>query len=86
MRLRMPERSEGVSHAIVAELVGNVMSVVVHEGAPVTAGDTIVILESMKMEIPVLTEYDGVVRDLSVHVGEVVQEGDVLAVIDPVLA
>jgi biotin carboxyl carrier protein len=75
-----------MSHQIVAELVGNVMSVVVQEGAPVSAGDTIVILESMKMEIPVLTEYDGVVRDLSVHVGEVVQEGDVLAVIDPVLA
>jgi acetyl-CoA carboxylase biotin carboxyl carrier protein len=75
-----------MSHAIVAELVGNVMSVVVQEGAPVAAGDTIVILESMKMEIPVLTEYDGVVRDLSVQVGEVVQEGDVLAVIDPVLA
>ncbi|MFN2560823.1 MAG: biotin/lipoyl-binding carrier protein [Jatrophihabitans sp.] len=75
-----------MSHAIVAELVGNVMSVVVQEGAPVSAGDTIVILESMKMEIPVLTEYDGVVRDLSVSVGEVVQEGDVLAVIDPVLA
>jgi acetyl-CoA carboxylase biotin carboxyl carrier protein len=82
----MPERSEGMSHQIVAELVGNVMSVVVQEGAPVSAGDTIVILESMKMEIPVLTEYDGVVRDLSVSVGEVVQEGDVLAVIDPVLA
>jgi acetyl-CoA carboxylase biotin carboxyl carrier protein len=75
-----------MSHSIVAELVGNVMSVVVQEGAPVSAGDTIVILESMKMEIPVLTEYDGVVRDLSVSVGEVVQEGDVLAVIDPVLA
>jgi acetyl-CoA carboxylase biotin carboxyl carrier protein len=82
----MAERSEGMSYAIVAELVGNVMSVVVQEGAPVSAGDTIVILESMKMEIPVLTEYDGVVRDLSVSVGEVVQEGDVLAVIDPVLA
>ena len=75
-----------MSHRIVAEIVGNVLSVVVSEGASVLAGDTIVVLESMKMEIPVLTEYDGVVRDLSVHVGEVVQEGDVLAVIDPVLA
>jgi acetyl-CoA carboxylase biotin carboxyl carrier protein len=75
-----------MTHAIVAELVGNVMSVVVSEGESVAAGDTIVILESMKMEIPVLTEYDGVVRDVSVHEGEVVQEGDVLAVIDPVLA
>jgi acetyl-CoA carboxylase biotin carboxyl carrier protein len=74
------------AHTIVAEIVGNVLSVVVSEGASVMAGDTIVILESMKMEIPVLTEYDGVVRDLSVHAGDVVREGDVLAVVDPVLA
>jgi biotin carboxyl carrier protein len=75
-----------MSHQIVAELVGNVMSVVTPEGTPVQAGDTIVILESMKMEIPVLTEYEGVVRELAVHEGDIVQEGDVLAVVDPVLA
>jgi acetyl-CoA carboxylase biotin carboxyl carrier protein len=68
-------------HSIVAEIVGNVMSVVVSEGAHVEAGDTIVILESMKMEIPVLTEYGGVVKDVAVHEGDVVQEGDVLAVV-----
>jgi biotin carboxyl carrier protein len=72
------------AHAIVAEIVGNVLTVAVDEGAPVTAGDTIVILESMKMEIPVLTELDGVVRDVAVQAGDVVQEGDVLAVVDPV--
>jgi biotin carboxyl carrier protein len=72
------------AHAIVAEIVGNVLTVAVDEGAPVTAGDTIVILESMKMEIPVLTEFDGVVRDVAVQAGDVVQEGDVLAVVDPV--
>jgi acetyl-CoA carboxylase biotin carboxyl carrier protein len=75
-----------MSHRIVAEIVGNVLSVVVSEGASVLAGDTIVVLESMKMEIPVLTEYAGVVRDLTVHAGDVVREGDVLAVVDPVLA
>jgi biotin carboxyl carrier protein len=71
-------------HTIVAELVGNVLSVVVDEGTQVSAGDTIVILESMKMEIPVLTEYDGVVSGLAVHEGDLVQEGDVLAVVDSV--
>jgi biotin carboxyl carrier protein len=75
-----------MKHAIVAEIVGNVLSVVVEEGTPVLAGDTIVILESMKMEIPVLTEYEGVVRDVAVHAGDVVQEGDVLAVVEPVKA
>ncbi|MDT4916055.1 MAG: acetyl-CoA carboxylase biotin carboxyl carrier protein [Pseudonocardiales bacterium] len=74
------------AHTITAEIVGNVLSVAVDEGARVLAGDTIVILESMKMEIPVLTEYDGVVRDVAVQVGDVVQEGDVLAVVDPVPA
>jgi acetyl-CoA carboxylase biotin carboxyl carrier protein len=72
-----------MSHSIVAELVGNVLSVVVHEGETVHEGDPIVILESMKMEIPVLTEIDGVVRDVSVREGDVVQEGDVLAVVEP---
>ena len=68
-----------MSHAIVAEIVGNVLSVVVTEGAPVAAGDTIVILESMKMEIPVLVESDGVVVEIAVNEGDVVQEGDLIA-------
>jgi acetyl-CoA carboxylase biotin carboxyl carrier protein len=73
-------------HQVVAELVGNVLSVAVAEGAAVVAGDTIVVLESMKMEIPVLTEYGGVITDLTVQVGDVVQEGDVLAVVEPAVA
>jgi biotin carboxyl carrier protein len=72
-----------MAHAIVAEIVGNVLTVVVKKGTKVLAGDTIIILESMKMEIPVLTEYDGVVREVAVSEGDVVQEGDVLAVVDP---
>ena len=71
---------------MVAEIVGNVLSVAVKVGTPVVAGDTIVVLESMKMEIPVLTEYGGVIADLTVQVGDVVQEGDVLAVVEPAVA
>jgi len=78
--------SSARAHSIVAEIVGNVLTVVVDEGESVAAGDTIVILESMKMEIPVLTEFDGVVRDVAVHAGDVVHEGDVLAVVEPVKA
>ncbi len=70
-----------MTHVIVAELVGNVLKVAVQEGQPVAAGDTIVLLESMKMEIPVLTEVAGVVRDVAVREGDNVQEGDVLAVV-----
>ncbi len=49
---------------------------------PVSEGDTLVILESMKMEIPVLAESDGTLRELAVNEGDVVQDGDLIAVID----
>ncbi|MET0740074.1 MAG: biotin/lipoyl-binding carrier protein [Candidatus Nanopelagicales bacterium] len=62
-----------------AEMVANVWKVVVSEGQTVQAGDTLVILESMKMEIPVLTEDGGTVTALHVGEGDVVQEGDVIA-------
>ena len=65
-----------------AEMVANVWKVVVTEGASVSDGDTLVILESMKMEIPVLAESDGTVSSLHVSEGDVVQEGDVIAVIE----
>ncbi len=67
---------------IVAEMVANVVSIIARPGQHLEPGDTIVILESMKMEIPVLTEAGGTVRALRVDAGDVVQEGDVLAVID----
>ena len=65
-----------------AEMVANVWKVVVAEGDSVADGDTLVILESMKMEIPVLAEQDGTVSALHVAEGDVVQEGDVIAVLE----
>ncbi|MFL6241232.1 MAG: biotin/lipoyl-binding carrier protein [Actinomycetes bacterium] len=65
-----------------AEMVANVWKVVVGEGASVKDGDTLVILESMKMEIPVVAEGAGKVTSLRVNEGDVVQEGDVIAVIE----
>ena len=56
--------------------------VVVDEGQMVAEGDEIVILESMKMEIPVVTEVPGVVRELHVEPSSSVQEGDLIALID----
>jgi acetyl-CoA carboxylase biotin carboxyl carrier protein len=50
----------------------------VEPGSTVRPGDTIALLESMKMEIPVLTESAGVVSEVRVGPGDVVQEGDVL--------
>jgi acetyl-CoA carboxylase biotin carboxyl carrier protein len=55
---------------------------VASEGDQVADGDTLVILESMKMEIPVLAESDGKLTKLAVAEGDVVQEGDLIAVIE----
>jgi biotin carboxyl carrier protein len=65
-----------------AEMVANVWKVVTAEGEEVSDGSTLVILESMKMEIPVITEVPGVVRELDVEPGQTVQEGDRIALID----
>jgi biotin carboxyl carrier protein len=67
---------------VVAEMVANVWKVVVAPGDPVGAGDPLVILESMKMEIPVESPLNGTVLELRVEEGGLVQEGDVIAVVE----
>jgi acetyl-CoA carboxylase biotin carboxyl carrier protein len=62
-----------------AEMVANVWKVLVSEGDQVDDGDTLVILESMKMEIPVVAESPGVVTKLHVAEGDVVQEDELIA-------
>ena len=66
---------------VCAEMVANVVTIVVAIGAEVAASDTLLILESMKMEIPVLAENGGTVAEIRVTEGDVVQEGDVLVVL-----
>ena len=65
-----------------AEMVASVLQIDVLRGATVTAGQTLLLLESMKMEIPVLAEDAGRVTEIRVSVGDVVQEGDLLVVLD----
>jgi biotin carboxyl carrier protein len=65
-----------------AEIVGSVLKVVAKKGEVLGIGDTLVILESMKMEIPVLTELPGTLASFVVSEGDVVHEGDLLAVIE----
>ena len=67
---------------VIAEMVANVWRVLVAAGDAVGEGDPLVILESMKMEIPVESPVDGTVTDLRVREGAVVQEGDVIAVVE----
>jgi acetyl-CoA carboxylase biotin carboxyl carrier protein len=68
-----------VAEEIHAEMVANVWKVLVTQGDPVQDGDTLVILESMKMEIPVVSEGSGTITELAVSEGDVVQEGDLIA-------
>jgi biotin carboxyl carrier protein len=67
---------------VLAEMVANVWKVVVAQGDAISEGDPIVVLESMKMEIPVESPLSGTVTELRVQEGGVVQEGDVIAVVE----
>jgi len=71
-----------MSHTIAAELVANVGIVSVKAGDVVGPSDTLVILESMKMEIPVLAEVAGTVAEVAVNPGDTIREGDVIAIIE----
>lgn len=71
------------THTVVAELVAAVLTVEVEVGAQVEATDAVVVLESMKMEIPVLAERAGAVIEIVVAGGDVVSDGDPLVVIQP---
>jgi biotin carboxyl carrier protein len=66
---------------ILAEMVASVLSVAVAPGDDVEVGDTVMLLESMKMEIPVLVERAGTVHEVRVVTGDVIQEGDVLVIL-----
>jgi biotin carboxyl carrier protein len=67
---------------VCAELVGVVAEVLVRPGDPVPAGAPLVVLDSMKMEIPVLAPAAGRVGTVAVAVGDLVQAEDLLVVLD----
>ena len=67
---------------VVAEVAGKVWKIEARAGARLAADDTILILESMKMEIPVAAPAAGTLRALLVKEGDVVKEGNVVAEFD----
>ena len=67
---------------VVAEIVASVLEGRVAAGEQIEVGDTLVLLESMKMEIPVLAEEPGTIAEVKVEVGDVIQAGDVIAVFE----
>jgi acetyl-CoA carboxylase biotin carboxyl carrier protein len=67
---------------IEAHITGTVWKIEVAVGDDVDDGDTVVILESMKMEMPVESEDSGKVAEIRCEEGQSVQEGDVLVVLE----
>ena len=67
---------------VLAEVAGKVWKLEARPGAALAAGDTILILESMKMEIPVTAPRAGRLRELKVAEGDAVKEGDEVAVLE----
>lgn len=63
-------------------IAGKIISVNVRPGDEVKEGDTLCILESMKMENPILTPVGGTITEIKVSVGQVVGTGDVVAIIE----
>ena len=70
-----------MAEEVLAEMVSTVFQIVAEVGAVVREGDTLVLLESMKMEIPVVAEGPGTVASINVKPGDVLQKGDLIAVV-----
>ena len=80
--LSKPEQEEWQLPNVEAHITGTVWKVECKVGDEVEEGDTLVILESMKMEMPVEAEDDGTVTEISCEEGQAVSEGDTLVVLD----
>ena len=76
-----PEKGAAVAE-VRAEMVANVWKVIAAEGQQIGAGETLVILESMKMEMEVRNQSAGVVRDVLCQTGKTVQAGQRLLLIE----
>ena len=67
---------------ITAHITGTIFKIEKQVGESVAEGEDVIILESMKMEIPLESPIAGVVKEICVEVGQVVEEGTVLAVVE----
>lgn len=69
-------------HEVKASMAGSIWKIMVGVGDRVEEGQDVVILESMKMEIPIGVEKSGVVKEIRMAEGEFVNEGDIIAIIE----
>ena len=70
------------SQAVLSELPGKVFEIEVEEGQSVSEDDPLIILESMKMEIPVVSPAEGVVKKIMVAIDDTVVEGQEVVIIE----
>ena len=75
-----PQAAGGVS--VTAPMPGNILDVKVAVGQKVTAGQTLLVLEAMKMENQIVAPQDGTVASINCNKGDVVNSGDVLATLN----
>ena len=76
-----PKAAAAAGAQVKSPLPGSVVKVCVNEGQDVKKGDTLLILESMKMENPILAEQDGKVAQVAVAAGQTVMQDDLLVVL-----
>jgi len=70
-----------MAEKVAAHITGTVVRIEVEKGAAVSAGQVVVILESMKMELPVEAQVGGTVFEIKVVAGQPVAEGDLLVIL-----
>ena len=63
---------------ITAPMAGTVLNIFVENGDEIAIGREVVMIESMKMEIPIESTSEGVVKEVKVNIGDFVNEGDIL--------
>lgn len=79
-----PARAAAAGAAVVAPLTGKVLEVRVNDGEAVVAGQVLLVIESMKMEMRITAPHDGVARALGAAAGASVERGAVLVTVEPV--
>lgn len=67
---------------ITSSMAGTVLNIMVGSGDEITSGQEVLMIESMKMEIPIESQIEGKVSEVKVNIGDFVNEGDVLLVLE----
>jgi biotin carboxyl carrier protein len=67
---------------LLSQIPGRVVSIMVKAGDPIKKGDSVIVLESMKMQVAVKAHKDGQIRDTNVKIGDTVSRNDIVAVIE----